>query len=150
MVVTHFHEWLTGVGLLLCHLRKLPVSTIFTTHATLLGRYLCAGSVDFYNNLSNVRSKLSCLKLSFPLLLVVFFLSTICMVCYQSTLVCVWELLARLCVTFVPVYSCLSVFYMHDISLASLYQPSGWGSVTSDCHGIKCPLMAWLARSSLL
>jgi hypothetical protein len=24
---------------------------IFTTHATLLGRYLCAGSVDFYNHL---------------------------------------------------------------------------------------------------
>nr|XP_025045488.1 glycogen [starch] synthase, muscle [Pelodiscus sinensis] len=32
----------------------LPVATIFTTHATLLGRYLCAGSVDFYNNLHNV------------------------------------------------------------------------------------------------
>jgi glycogen(starch) synthase len=27
------------------------VTTVFTTHATLLGRYLCAGSVDFYNNL---------------------------------------------------------------------------------------------------
>lgn len=51
MVVTHFHEWLSGVGLLLCRLRKLSVSTIFTTHATLLGRYLCAGNVDFYNNL---------------------------------------------------------------------------------------------------
>ena len=56
MVITHFHEWLTGVGLLLCRLRKLPVSTVFTTHATLLGRYLCAGSVDFYNNLSSVSS----------------------------------------------------------------------------------------------
>jgi glycogen(starch) synthase len=31
--------------------RKIDVTTIFTTHATLLGRYLCAGSVDFYNNL---------------------------------------------------------------------------------------------------
>ncbi|KAG5832346.1 hypothetical protein ANANG_G00290140 [Anguilla anguilla] len=28
-----------------------PVATIFTTHATLLGRYLCAGNVDFYNKL---------------------------------------------------------------------------------------------------
>jgi glycogen(starch) synthase len=27
------------------------IATIFTTHATLLGRYLCAGDVDFYNNL---------------------------------------------------------------------------------------------------
>lgn len=33
--------------------RHLDVCTIFTTHATLLGRYLCAGSVDFYNNLAN-------------------------------------------------------------------------------------------------
>ncbi len=54
MVVTHFHEWLSGVGLILCRLKKLPVSTVFTTHATLLGRYLCAGNVDFYNNLPNV------------------------------------------------------------------------------------------------
>lgn len=29
----------------------IDVTTIFTTHATLLGRYLCAGNVDFYNNL---------------------------------------------------------------------------------------------------
>uniref|UniRef100_A0A4W3K2S9 Glycogen [starch] synthase n=1 Tax=Callorhinchus milii TaxID=7868 RepID=A0A4W3K2S9_CALMI len=50
-VVVHFHEWLSGVGLVLCRTRKLPVATVFTTHATLLGRYLCAGSVDFYNNL---------------------------------------------------------------------------------------------------
>lgn len=27
------------------------MATVFTTHATLLGRYLCAGQVDFYNNL---------------------------------------------------------------------------------------------------
>ena len=31
--------------------RKIDITTIFTTHATLLGRYLCAGAVDFYNNL---------------------------------------------------------------------------------------------------
>ena len=47
-VVAHFHEWLAGVGLCLCRARRLPVATIFTTHATLLGRYLCAGAVDFY------------------------------------------------------------------------------------------------------
>ena len=54
MVVVHFHEWLSGIGLILLRLKKVPISTIFTTHATLLGRYLCAGSVDFYNNLANV------------------------------------------------------------------------------------------------
>lgn len=51
MIVTHFHEWLSGLGMLICRLKKLAVSTVFTTHATLLGRYLCAGSADFYNNL---------------------------------------------------------------------------------------------------
>ncbi|KAG7243683.1 hypothetical protein INR49_011240 [Caranx melampygus] len=51
-IVAHFHEWLAGLGLVLCRHRQLPVATIFTTHATLLGRYLCAGNVDFYNNLS--------------------------------------------------------------------------------------------------
>uniref|UniRef100_H3BEI0 Glycogen [starch] synthase n=1 Tax=Latimeria chalumnae TaxID=7897 RepID=H3BEI0_LATCH len=53
-IVAHFHEWLAGIGLVLCRIRKLPVATIFTTHATLLGRYLCAGNVDFYNNLPKV------------------------------------------------------------------------------------------------
>ncbi|RWS29539.1 putative glycogen [starch] synthase-like protein [Leptotrombidium deliense] len=49
--VAHFHEWLAGVGLILCRIRHLNIATVFTTHATLLGRYLCAGNVDFYNNL---------------------------------------------------------------------------------------------------
>ncbi|XP_048757365.1 glycogen [starch] synthase-like isoform X1 [Ostrea edulis] len=51
MVVTHFHEWLAGAGLIYLRTRKVDCTTIFTTHATLLGRYLCAGSSDFYNNI---------------------------------------------------------------------------------------------------
>uniref|UniRef100_A0A8C7R1Y3 Glycogen [starch] synthase n=1 Tax=Oncorhynchus mykiss TaxID=8022 RepID=A0A8C7R1Y3_ONCMY len=50
-VLAHFHEWQVGAGLILCRSRKIPLATIFTTHATLLGRYICAGNVDFYNNL---------------------------------------------------------------------------------------------------
>lgn len=50
-VIAQFHEWLAGVALPLCRKRRIDVTTIFTTHATLLGRYLCAGSTDFYNNL---------------------------------------------------------------------------------------------------
>lgn len=65
-VVAHFHEWLAGVGLCLCRARRLPVATIFTTHATLLGRYLCAGAVDFYNNLENV--SWGCGKWGLPML----------------------------------------------------------------------------------
>ncbi|BEI94326.1 uncharacterized protein CcaverHIS019_0607850 [Cutaneotrichosporon cavernicola] len=50
-IIAHFHEWQAGLAIPLCRKRKIDVTTIFTTHATLLGRYLCAGSVDFYNNL---------------------------------------------------------------------------------------------------
>lgn len=52
-VVAQFHEWMTGIGLLQCRMKNLDVATVFTTHATLLGRYLCAGMVDFYNNLAD-------------------------------------------------------------------------------------------------
>ncbi|PNJ86765.1 GYS2 isoform 2 [Pongo abelii] len=50
-VIAQFHEWQAGIGLILSRARKLPIATIFTTHATLLGRYLCAASIDFYNHL---------------------------------------------------------------------------------------------------
>lgn len=47
-IIGHFHEWLAGVALPLCRKKRIDVVTIFTTHATLLGRYLCAaGDVDF-------------------------------------------------------------------------------------------------------
>ncbi|XP_054156895.1 glycogen [starch] synthase-like [Oppia nitens] len=53
LMLAHFHEWMTGVGLIMCRIRHLDVATVFTTHATLLGRYLCAASIDFYNNLQH-------------------------------------------------------------------------------------------------
>ncbi|XP_065911931.1 glycogen [starch] synthase-like [Dysidea avara] len=51
MITTQFHEWQAGLGLLLLRMKHVDVATIFTTHATLLGRYLCAANLDFYNNL---------------------------------------------------------------------------------------------------
>ena len=54
-MVAHFHEWLAGVGLVLARIRQLPLATVFTTHATLLGRYLCADKdCDFYNDLDKI------------------------------------------------------------------------------------------------
>lgn len=50
-VVAQFHEWQAGVGLIAVRTRGIEIATVFTTHATLLGRYLCAGNTDFYNNL---------------------------------------------------------------------------------------------------
>lgn len=62
----HCHEWQAGVGLIALRTRHVDVATVFTTHATLLGRYLCAGKTDFYNNLDKVKKSLF---LSFSLLL---------------------------------------------------------------------------------
>jgi glycogen(starch) synthase len=50
-VLAHFHEWMGGVAVpRISHLR-LPVTTIFTTHATLLGRYLASDNPYFYDHL---------------------------------------------------------------------------------------------------
>lgn len=50
-ILAHFHEWMGGVAVpRIAHLR-LPVSTVFTTHATLLGRYLAGDNPFFYDHL---------------------------------------------------------------------------------------------------
>ncbi|KAG9510702.1 Glycogen [starch] synthase, partial [Fragariocoptes setiger] len=53
LIVAQFHEWMAAIALVLIRIRHLDIATVFTTHATLLGRYLCAANVDFYNNLAN-------------------------------------------------------------------------------------------------
>jgi len=51
LVVAHIHEWMAGVTLIMLRMWKCDVATVFTTHATMLGRHLCAGALDFYNYL---------------------------------------------------------------------------------------------------
>jgi glycogen(starch) synthase len=53
-IVGHFHEWLSGFGLL--YLRKYcpSVATVFTTHATVLGRTLSSKGIDIYGYLENI------------------------------------------------------------------------------------------------
>lgn len=51
LVVAHFHEWQASVGLIMTRLWETDVATVYTTHATLLGRHLSAGGSDLYNNL---------------------------------------------------------------------------------------------------
>lgn len=50
-IVAHFHEWMAGTHI--PELRKLqtPLCITFTTHATLLGRYLAMNDPEFYNHL---------------------------------------------------------------------------------------------------
>ena len=50
-ILAHFHEWMSGLAVArITHLR-LPVATVFTTHATLLGRYLASDNPYFYSHL---------------------------------------------------------------------------------------------------
>ncbi|CAN5583587.1 glycogen/starch synthase [soil metagenome] len=50
-ILAHFHEWMAGVAVpRIAHL-NLPIATVFTTHATLLGRYIAGENPHFYEHL---------------------------------------------------------------------------------------------------
>ena len=50
-IVAHFHEWLSGTGLLYLKRQNSNIGTVFTTHATMLGRTLAGNGFDLYNQL---------------------------------------------------------------------------------------------------
>ncbi len=74
-VVAQFHEWMTGTGLLYLRTSLPQVATVFTTHATVLGRSIAGNQLPLYGPLStynpdmkavefNVTAKQSLEKLS--------------------------------------------------------------------------------------
>lgn len=50
-IIAHFHEWMVGTAIPEIRYENLPIATIFTTHATMLGRYLAMNDGDFYDHL---------------------------------------------------------------------------------------------------
>ncbi|MBT4539997.1 hypothetical protein HOC35_00650 [Candidatus Woesearchaeota archaeon] len=56
-IVTHCHEWMAGFALLYLINKKSNVGTVFTTHATMLGRTLCAVGRELYSELNNLNPK---------------------------------------------------------------------------------------------
>lgn len=50
-LLAHFHEWMAGLPILDIKRDGMPVKTIFTTHATQLGRHLAINSPLFYAHL---------------------------------------------------------------------------------------------------
>src|SRR5690606_15796977 len=50
-VIAHFHEWMAGLPILDIRREKMRIKTIFTTHATQLGRHLAINSPMFYAHL---------------------------------------------------------------------------------------------------
>ena len=49
--VAHFHEWMASTGLPDLRRDNVKVATVFTTHATMLGRYLAQNEAGFYGKL---------------------------------------------------------------------------------------------------
>lgn len=53
-LVAHFHEWLAGLSLLFLKEKKTNIKTVFTTHATMLGRSICGAGGELYENLESI------------------------------------------------------------------------------------------------
>ncbi len=52
-VVAQFHEWQTGAGILYLKYKKVPVATVLTTHATVLGRCLSSNNMPLYDSMES-------------------------------------------------------------------------------------------------
>lgn len=51
-IVAHFDEWTTGMGLLYIKWKMPRVATVFTTHATSIGRNICGNNKTLYDYMS--------------------------------------------------------------------------------------------------
>jgi phosphorylase/glycogen(starch) synthase len=69
-IIAHFHEWMTGTGILYLEEIMPQAATVFTTHATTLGRSVAGNGLALYKNMTsydpessavnfNIRSKYS-------------------------------------------------------------------------------------------
>lgn len=52
-ICAQFHEWMTGSGVLYLKNKVPQIGTIFTTHATVLGRSIAGNSLPLYNELNS-------------------------------------------------------------------------------------------------
>lgn len=50
-ILAHFHEWMAGTAIPDIRKEQIPIKTVFTTHATMLGRYLAMNDPFFYDHL---------------------------------------------------------------------------------------------------
>ena len=53
--IAHFHEWMTGAGVLYLKWKAPYIGTVFTTHATILGRTLAGNKVPLYSKLQHLQ-----------------------------------------------------------------------------------------------
>ncbi|MEM7367245.1 MAG: glycosyltransferase [Bacteroidota bacterium] len=50
-IIAHVHEWMAATAIPEIRRDQLPITTVFTTHATMMGRYLAMNDPNFYENL---------------------------------------------------------------------------------------------------
>jgi phosphorylase/glycogen(starch) synthase len=53
-IIGHFHEWISSFGILLLKLANSSVKTVFTTHATMLGRSISGNQENLYGMLKTM------------------------------------------------------------------------------------------------
>lgn len=53
-LIAHFHEWMTGSGVLYTKEKVPQAGTLFTTHATTLGRSISGNGMELYKNIENL------------------------------------------------------------------------------------------------
>jgi glycogen(starch) synthase len=52
-VLAHYHEWMSATSLPELTKNRVRIATVFTTHATVLGRYLTANEAHYFSNLTS-------------------------------------------------------------------------------------------------
>lgn len=57
VIKAHFHEWMTGSGILYLKRNTPQIGTVFTTHATVLGRSMVGNGWNVYDNLSKYNAE---------------------------------------------------------------------------------------------
>ncbi len=55
-IISHFHEWMTGSGILYLKENTPQIGTVFTTHATVLGRSISGNNMRLYSELEKINS----------------------------------------------------------------------------------------------
>jgi glycogen(starch) synthase len=65
-LVAHFHEWLGGVALPMLRREGVKLATVFTTHATSVGRFYASDKTDFYDRLPYLEGGAEAVRYGIP------------------------------------------------------------------------------------
>ncbi len=55
-IIAQFHEWMTGTGILYLKMHLPHIATVFTTHATVVGRSLAGNKFPLYSQLDKINA----------------------------------------------------------------------------------------------